>query len=53
MESSLEVSETISRLPPAEFAFLFVAPELKDTAKNKIDQKLKTLLAEGELDYCI
>ena len=53
MESSLEVSQTISRLPPAEFGFLFVAPELKETAKNKIDLKLKTLLAEGETDYCI
>lgn len=53
IESSLKVSELTARLPPAEFGFLFVAPELRDKAKTQIDGKLKALLSEGTTDYCI
>ncbi len=53
IESSLEVSEVIARIPPAEFGFLFVAPELKDKAKTQIERKLDALLSEADLDYCI
>jgi HD superfamily phosphohydrolase len=45
-ESSLEVSGMIAQLPPLEFAFLFVAPELKEKARTRIGAKLKELLAE-------
>ncbi len=53
MDSSLEVSQVIARLPPAEFGFLFVAPEVKEKAKSQIDFKLKSLLSEVDVDYCI
>lgn len=46
LESSLEVSGIIAGLPPLEFGFLFVAPALQETAKSRIDTKLKELLAE-------
>src|SRR5262249_10464717 len=46
IESSLEVSGIIAELPSLEFAFLFVAPELKEKAKDRIGAKLKGLLAE-------
>jgi hypothetical protein len=46
-ESSLEVSGMIAQLPPMEFAFLFVAPELKEKARSRVVAKLKELLAGG------
>jgi len=36
-----------------EFGFLLVAPELKEKAKSRIQDKLQRLLNEGFLDYCI
>ncbi len=53
IESSLEVSSVIAGLAPVEFGFLFVSPELKEKAKNQVGDKLKMLLNEGTLDYCI
>jgi hypothetical protein len=53
MESSLEVSEVIARLPPVEIGLLFVAPEVKETAENKINAQLHSLLGTSESDYCI
>jgi len=53
MESSLEVSEVIARLPPVEIGLLFVAPEVKETAQHRINGQLKALLGTTDLDYCI
>jgi HD superfamily phosphohydrolase len=53
MESSLEVSEVISRLPPVEIGLLFVAPEVKEMAENKIKMQLKNLLSDADVDYSI
>ncbi len=57
VESSLEVSDVIAKLPPIEFGYLFVAPELNDKARAKVEQRLEQLLALGPIDlspeYCI
>jgi HD superfamily phosphohydrolase len=52
IESSLEVSQVIKDLPPAEFGFVFVSPELKEKAKTQLEYKLRSLLGEAP-DYCI
>jgi HD superfamily phosphohydrolase len=44
IESSLEVSGIIARLPALEFGFLFVSPELKDTARSLIEVEVQRLL---------
>jgi HD superfamily phosphohydrolase len=44
LESSREVSDVIARHTPLEFGFLFVAPEYKDKARTRIQDKLHELL---------